>query len=120
MNIALLESDTLFGFGAQLVSENTKVYNELDTITESQRQLLGMNIDKITINGTQDNYLIEYSNNLERYIKDQQIYTIEEAIENICEHYEIEKENITIVVDEQDIDKIDIGALRNSYRVLKK
>ena len=116
----LLESDTIFGFGAQLVSENVQAFKELEEASDVQKKFLGMSVDKVAINGTEGDYLIEYSNNIERYIKDQQLFTVEEAMENICDYYDIKKEECTIVVGEEDIDKIDIGALRESYNVIRK
>lgn len=118
---AILESDNIFGLGAQLVSENTKAYHELEELTEEQKQLLGTTVEKVTVNKNKEgSCFIEYSGNLERYIQDQKLLSVEEAVDNICELYSLSKNDIFIVVDESAINKVDIIALKDTYNVVKK
>lgn len=118
---AILESDSIFGLGAQLVSENTRAYNELEELTDDQKRLLGVTVEKVTVNSDgNDSYFIEYSDNIERYIQDQKLLSVEEAMDNICEYYEISKDEVSIVVDESAINKVDIIALKDNFNVIKK
>ena len=63
---------------------------------------------------------VEYSGNLEKYMNDQKIFTIEEAMKNVQEEYGLEMSDLTLVVDESCIKKIDLAALSEKYNVVKK
>ena len=119
----LLESDANYGLGIRGLTKNHIAFNELEKITEYQEQIMGYTVDKVDIH-REDEYspcLIEYSNNLEKYINDQKIISIEEAIDNVIEHYGIfEEDEIVIVVDESCIHKVDIAALSEKYKVARK
>lgn len=117
---ALLEADTNFGIGAQLLSENVNTFSKLPKLTDEQRRLLGVTVEKVTINSDGKVYMIEFNNNIEQYMKDQQIYSVEEAMQNICEHYDIDSDDVSIVVDEITTSKIDIWELTNTYNVVRK
>lgn len=117
----MLESESKFGVGMQIVTENQMSYNEVQELPRELKNLLGYTVEKVCVAGDgNDSYYLEYSNNIERYMEDQKIYQIEEAITNIAEHYGILEEDITIVVDESCIDKLDISALKEKYSVMKK
>lgn len=116
----MLESESKFGLSFQTKSENEQAYEHLQEASQDLKNLLGYTIEKVCINSDGEDYFIEYSNNLERYMEDQKIYTIEEAVKNIAEHYGLIEEDITIIVDEGCLDKVDIGALSEKYNVIKK
>ena len=119
---SILESDSIFGLGAEMVNENVSAMNEIEQITEDVRDLLSCTVEKVVINATKNDptCYIEYANNLERFIADQKLFSVEEAVSRICEHYDLAEENIAIVVDESCLDKVDIGDLKEKYRVIKK
>lgn len=117
----MLESDSTFGLGIQIVTENQKSYNNVEELPPRVKNLLGYTVEKVCIvSDRNDSYYLEYTNNIERYMEDQKIYQIEEAITNIAEHYGLLEGDITIVIDESCIDKLDIRALENKYSVMKK
>lgn len=114
----LLENSVNLGLNA--ISENTKVYKKVEPISENVKQLLGFTLDKVTVvKESEDSYYVEYSDNLERYMKDQAI-TLNEAVTNICERYAIFESDLSIIVDESCVDKIDMPALVDKYKVFKK
>lgn len=118
----MLESETKLGLGMEILTENEKAYNELEEATQDLRNLLGYTVEKVCLNQMKDSdtCYVEFANNLERYMEDQKIYTVEEAITNIAENYGLLEEDITIVVDESCFNKLDIGALAEKYSVVKK
>lgn len=117
----MLESESKLGLGMGIITENQMSYNETRHLPNNIKNLLGYTEEKVNILSTQDgNYYLEYSHNLERYMEDQKIYQIEEAVENIAEHYSIFEDDITIVVDESCVNKVDIDALKSKYKVLRK
>lgn len=117
----MLEAESKFGLGIQTKTVNEQVYDQLQEASQDLRNLLGYTVDKVCVNSDgKDSYYIEFANNLERYMSDQKIYTVEEAVTNIAEHYGIMEEDIFIIVDESCLDKLDISALSEKYHVLKK
>lgn len=114
----LLEAEQSLNITA--VTENMKVYDEVQSLDESSKQLLGFTLEKVSIHNDEANgrYLIEYSNNLERYMQDQAL-SLESAIDNICKRYTLFESDIAIVVDESCVDKIDMPALVKNFTVYK-
>ena len=114
----LLESEMGFNYNTEL--ENTKVFNSLDSLTEQQNDYLGYTAKKVILAGQKDGtVLVEYSNNLERFMKDQAL-DINEAVEQLENVHELCPGSIAIVVDESCINKIDLAALTENYTVLRK
>lgn len=120
--VNILESDTVFGLGAEMINENVTAMNEVEQISEDVRDLLSCTVEKVVINATKSDptCYIEYANNLERFIADQKLFSIEEAVSRICEHYDLSEDNIAIVVDESCIGKLDISELKDKYHVVKR
>lgn len=118
----LLESDQSFGFGLQGLNQNEMAFAALTEATDHERQLLGFTLDRVAVmreaEGAQ--CYIEYSGNLEKYMNDQKIFTIEEAMKNVQEEYGLDMSEITLVVDESCIKKLDLAALAEKYTVVKK
>lgn len=118
----MLESDSAFGFGLQGLNQNELAYAALTEATEHEKQILGFTLDRVAImreaEGAQ--CYVEYTGNLEKYMNDQKIFTIEEAMGNVQKEYGLEKSEITLVVDESCIKKIDLAALAKKYNVVKK
>ena len=117
----MLESETKFGLGIQTKNLNEQVYDQLQEASQDLRNLLGYTVEKVCVNSDgKDSYYIEFSNNIERYMEDQKIFTVEEAITNIAEHYGMVEEDIYIIVDENCLDKVNITQLSEKYNVIKK
>ena len=118
----LLESDANFGLSIHGVEANRRAYNALESLTEAESNIMGYTLDKVTIHriDAQSPYLVEYSNNLEKYIEDQKILTIEEAMENLIAHYNLYDAPVVIVVDESCVDKVDIEEFAKKYKVVRK
>lgn len=117
----LFESDNRFGMGLQAITENERQFETIKEASDEIKNLLGFTLEKVNVacNKSQ-NYYIEYANNIERYMEDQKIYTVEEAIENIENHYGILGEDVSIVIDESCVNKLDIDALSKKYNVIRK
>ena len=114
----IMEAGSNFNNNKEL--KNMKVFESLDFITEQQNDYLGYTAKKVVLAGQKDgNVLCEYSNNLERFMKDQAI-DINEAIDQLEDQYDLCPGSIAIVVDESCINKIDLDALTENYTVLKK
>lgn len=103
------------------LGENTSAYNSLKLLDESYIQLLGITPEKVIVNVTQgNNYLVEYSHNLELLMRDQHV-TLNEALDMIAEENSIKKENIYVVMDESCIDRINIKkAIDLGYKFVRK
>lgn len=88
------------------LGENTSAYNELKVLDENYIQLLGITPEKVVVNVTKgNNYLVEYSHNLEDLMRDQHV-TLDEALDMVAECNSIERTRMYVVVDESCIDKI--------------
>lgn len=118
----LLESEAQYGFGLQGLNQNELAFAALTEASEHEKQLLGFTLDRVAVmreaEGAQ--CYVEYSGNLEKYMNDQKIFTIEEAMKNVQEEYGLEMSDLTLVVDESCIKKIDLAALAEKYNVVKK
>lgn len=114
----LMESEAAFNVTA--VSENMTIFDSLESISEAQKNFLGYTETKVNLAAQKDGtVLCEYSNNLERFMQDQQL-SIEEAIERLEDKYELCPGTISIVVDESCVNKIDMSSLTEKYTVLKR
>lgn len=117
----LYESTTISEMALTAFGENTEAYNDLKVLGEEYIQLLGITPEKVIVNATKgNNYLVEYSNNLESLIKDQHV-TLEEAIDMIAEENQIDRNRIYIVMDESCIEKVNIKkASELGYKFLRR
>lgn len=109
--------ESALGFSPMVMTENHKAYNEIDPLLDDQKNMFKYTAEKVTVD-TKDNidYFIEYSNNLERLMRDRNL-TVDEAVEMVCEANDILVGSVTIVVDESCIDKVDIKAMSDVYSV---
>lgn len=92
------------------VSKNTAAYNILRPVTESEMMTTQYVPQKVMVLRDGDKYVVEYANNLERLMLDQEMGIVEAmkvvaAVNNIC------VDECTVVFDESCIDKIDIEAV---------
>lgn len=111
--------ESAFGFSPSVALENSKVLKNIEQLHESEKALMGYTVDKVKIDSDNIDYFVEYSNNLERYMKDSGL-EFHEAVDEICKRYDILSESIVIVVDESCINKLDLVALADKYNVKKK
>lgn len=109
--------ESALGFSPSVLTENHKAYNEVDPLFDDQKRMFKYTAEKVTVD-TQDgiDFFIEYSNNLERLMKDQDL-SVNEAVEQVCEANDILVGSVTIIVDESCIDKVDIKAMSDTYEV---
>lgn len=92
------------------VSKNTAAYNILRPVTESEMMTTQYVPQKVMVLRDGDKYVVEYANNLERLMLDQDMGIVEAmevvtAVNNIC------VDECTVVFDESCIEKIDIEAV---------
>ena len=94
-------------------------FNSLQEVTSNQARLLGYTPEKVIImkenNGP---YLIEFSNNLERYMAENDL-SLDEAMRSIEEMNNIERSSIAIVLRESDIGKLKLDTLKEEFNFLK-
>lgn len=109
--------ESALGFSPEVLTENQKAFQEVDSLFDEQKSMFKYTAEKVTVD-TQDglDYFIEYSNNLERFMKDQNL-SVNEAVEQVCEANNILVGSVTIVVDESCVDKVDIKAMGDTYSV---
>lgn len=113
-------AESAFGFAPCVVSENSRVFEEdIKSLSESQRKLIGFTAEKVIVNSDGIDSFVEYTENLERYMKDSG-KSLNEAVEDICKQNDLLSESIVIVVDESCVDKLDMTALKENYNVKRK
>ena len=92
-------------------TENLASLNILDTITESEKMSMGFNAQKVMVlKSPEGGYLVEYANNLERFMLDNDM-GIREAMNVVADINEIPIEECKVVFDNSCVNKIDIGAV---------
>lgn len=92
-------------------TQNRAALNMLDTIAESERMSTRFTPQKVMVlKSPEGRYLVEYANNLERYMLDNDI-GIKEAMSVVADINEIPVEECAVVFDESCVNKIDIGAI---------
>ena len=92
-------------------TQNRAALNMLDTIAESERMSTRFTPQKVMVlKSHEGRYLVEYANNLERYMLDNDI-GIKEAMSVVADINEIPVEECAVVFDESCVDRIDIGAV---------
>lgn len=73
----IYESDCMNEMMLNSYGENTMAFQELSTLGEEHRQLLGITPEKVVVNVSKgNNYLVEYTGNLERLMEDQNLSLI--------------------------------------------
>ena len=92
-------------------TENLASLNILDTITGSEKMSMGYNAQKVMVlKSPEGGYLVEYANNLERFMLDNDM-GIREAMNVVADVNEIPIEECKVVFDNSCVNKIDIGAV---------
>lgn len=94
-------------------------FDALQEVTTNQARLLGYTPEKVIVMKEQNGpYLIEFSNNLERYMAENDI-SLEEAVNSVCETNNIERNSVSIVLRESDIGKLKLDQLKSQFKFLK-
>lgn len=92
-------------------SKNRAAFNILDTVTEAQRINTTYIPQKvIVVKDPEGGYLVEFANNLERLMVDQDL-GVEEAMQLVCDVNDLSINECTLVMDESCIDRIDISRI---------
>lgn len=92
-------------------SKNRAAFNILDTVTEAQRMNTTYIPQKvIVVKDPEGGYLVEFANNLERLMVDQDL-GVEEAMQLVCDVNDLSIDECTLVMDESCIDRIDISRI---------
>lgn len=94
-------------------TRNTAAFNILDPITESQKVNTTYIPQKVIVVKDPENqggYLVEFSNNLERLMQDQDVGVIE-AMQLVADVNDISIDECTLIIDESCVDKFDIAKL---------
>ena len=117
----IYESDCVDEMVLNSYGENTIAFQELNLLGEEHQELLGITPEKVVVNQTKgNNFLVEYTGNLERLIQDQNV-SLDEALDMIAEVNDIPKERIYIVADESCIKKINfVKAKESNINFLRK
>lgn len=107
---AIIESSVLPE--VDFLSKNTAALNSLDTINEADRRQLAFIPQKVTVmkRPLKEGYLVEYSNNLERLMLDENVGIVE-AMQMVCDVNNIAVDECAVVFDESCVNKIDIEAV---------
>jgi len=97
-------------FNLNSYGENTSDFLNLKQLNETCTELMGTTAEKVVVNVTKGgNYLVEFSGNLEKMIKDQRV-SLDESIDMVAECNDIDRSRMYIVLDESCIEKINLKA----------
>lgn len=92
-------------------TQNRAAFNMLDTIAESEKMSTMFTPQKVMVlKSPEGGYLVEYANNLERFMLDNDM-GIKEAMLVVSEINEIPVAECTVIFDESCVNKIDIEAV---------
>lgn len=92
-------------------SKNRAAFNILDSVTEAQRLNTTYIPQKvIVVKDPEGGYMVEYANNLERLMMDQDI-GVAEAMQLVSDVNDLSIDECTLIMDESCIDRIDISKL---------
>lgn len=107
---AMLESE--FQMPMSIEEANMGILESITPISDKVRELTGFTPEKAVVlyHESEGRYYIEFANNIERVMKDQNISFIE-AVEEILNTNNIHMEDTSIIVDESCISKLDLSTL---------
>ena len=92
-------------------TQNRAALNMLESVAESERMSTRFTPQKvIVLKSPEGGYLVEYANNLERFMLDNDM-GIKEAMLVVSEVNEIPVDECTVIFDESCVERIDIGAV---------
>lgn len=92
-------------------TQNRAALNMLESVAESERMSTRFTPQKVMVlKSPEGGYLVEYANNLERFMLDNDM-GIKEAMLVVSEVNEIPVDECTVIFDESCVDRIDIGAV---------
>lgn len=92
-------------------TQNRSALNMLESIAESERMSTRFTPQKVMVlKSPEGGYLVEYANNLERFMLDNDM-GIKEAMLVVSEVNEIPIDECTVIFDESCVERIDIGAV---------
>ena len=92
-------------------TQNRSALNMLESVAESERMSTRFTPQKVMVlKSLEGGYLVEYANNLERFMLDNDM-GIKEAMLVVSEVNEIPVDECTVIFDESCVEKIDIGAV---------
>ena len=92
-------------------TKNRAAFNILDIVTEAQRVNTTYIPQKvIVVKDPEGGYLVEYANNLERLMTDQDL-GVAEAMQLVCDVNDLSIDECTLIMDESCIERIDITKL---------
>lgn len=104
-------------------TENTCNFDKLEKINESTAQALKFTAQKVAVTKSADSkYVVEFSNNLERYMAENNI-GINEAMRVITHINDIPVEECVVVFDESCVNKIDFEQLdkvEKEYKIARR
>lgn len=92
-------------------TQNRSALNMLESVAESERMSTRFTPQKVMVlKSPEGGYLVEYANNLERFMLDNDM-GIKEAMLVVSEVNEIPVDECTVIFDESCVKRIDIGAV---------
>lgn len=105
------------------ITANTASYDILESVDPVDKMSLAYTPHKVVVvKGNTGKYMVEYVNNLERLMLDQDMGIIE-AMEVVADINDIPVEECAVVFDESCVDRIDIGKVIKAdpdFDVLKR
>lgn len=104
----LIESSTLPE--VDFITENTNNFRMLREASENEKLATRLNPKKIPVVRYDNKYIVEFTDGIERLMRDQDI-TIDEAMEQIANVNDINIAECVLIVDESAIEKIDLSGL---------
>ena len=99
-----------FGFEKEVISKNKEILESMNIVTENVRQMTGFTPEKVIVLNDDNNYYIEFANNLEKLMEDAGC-DFKEALDMVMNENKICAYDVNIIVEESCVDRIDMNAL---------
>ena len=109
-NTAKIMLESEFGFSGEIYSENRQVFDNMNFISESVRQLTGFTPEKVIVLNNGNDIYIEFANNLERLMEDGGFH-LREALDMVMTQNFVGGCDPYIILDESCIDRINLTEL---------
>ena len=90
------------------ITENTAALNILDRISAEENMATSYVAEKVIVNKSKDSYLIEFNENLERFMLDQDMGIIE-AVQCVADVNNIAVNECKVIFDERSLERIKIA-----------
>lgn len=87
---------------------NNRILNYIREATDDEKVCTTFPVQKVIVSESNGNYIMEFDNNVERYMREQNI-SLTEAVNNIAYANNIKVEDCVLLIKENTITKLDLS-----------